>query len=157
MVDLKACFENLGLQDVQTVLQSGNVLFTSAESTDKLKALIEEGLTKTFGYPAHIQVMSTDRLHTIIAAYPFQNRDSNHHDYVIFFEDGLEQQLASQATTDSTLERIQAGSGVIYWRIIRGMTLKSTFAAYLTKAPYKNAHTNRNIRTLIKVLDAKTT
>jgi uncharacterized protein (DUF1697 family) len=33
MVDLKACFEKMGFLDVSTYIQSGNVLFSSPETS----------------------------------------------------------------------------------------------------------------------------
>ena len=46
MTALKACFETLGFQDVSTYIQSGNVLFSTAESdTVKLTAKIETALS----------------------------------------------------------------------------------------------------------------
>ena len=154
MADLKSCFENLGFSDVTTVLQSGNVIITSDQDAGVLKRSIETELTTRFDYPAHVQVIALSALRTIIADYPFTNHNAEHHDYILFFEDGLEQQLAQLATLDSTIEQIKVGAGVIYWRVPKGLTLKSSFARYLTKSPYKHAHTNRNIRTLQKVVQA---
>lgn len=49
MPDLRACFEGLGFEDVSTVLQSGNVLFTSSSrSTNMLRRKIEAALAKAF-------------------------------------------------------------------------------------------------------------
>jgi uncharacterized protein (DUF1697 family) len=154
MSDLKVCFEKLGLQDVITILQTGNVIFSSEKNTTALKQTIEADLTRTFNYAAHVQVVSLDSLQSILDSYPFANHDAEHHDYVVFFEDGLEQQLATTAAIDTTTEKIKVGSGLMYWRVPKGSTLKSSFAQYLTKAPYKTAHTNRNIRTLQKIVDA---
>jgi uncharacterized protein (DUF1697 family) len=154
MADLKLCFEKLGFQDVATALQTGNVIFTSDKSAAALKSTIEAGLTKTFDYPAFVLIVSLDSLRTIIESYPFADPDPEHHDYVVFFEDGLEKQLVDDATIDKAIEKVQAGAGVVYWRVAKGSTLKSSFARYLAKAPYKNAHTNRNIRTLEKVIRA---
>ncbi|MBE7556783.1 MAG: DUF1697 domain-containing protein [Anaerolineales bacterium] len=33
MIDLKACFEKMGLAEVATYIQSGNVLFSTPEKT----------------------------------------------------------------------------------------------------------------------------
>jgi len=156
MADLKLCFENLGFRDVVTVLQTGNVIFSSDKNITALKDTIEAGLTRIFDYPAHAQVFALDSLQTIVGAYPFTDHDAEHHDYIVFFEDGLEKQLATALSLDTT-EKVTVGDGVIYWRVPKGLTLKSTFAQYLTKAPYKHAHTNRNIRTLQKIIQTAQT
>jgi uncharacterized protein (DUF1697 family) len=44
---LRDVFERLGFENVRTVISSGNVLFqTSAQSTEKLEAVVEKALPK---------------------------------------------------------------------------------------------------------------
>ena len=75
------------------------------------------------------------------------------HSYFVFFEDGLEKQLAVEASDlDKKLERIESGDGVIYWRTAKGSTLQTDFAKYLTEARYKDFHTNCNINSLRKIV-----
>ncbi len=152
MADLKSCFEAMGFEDVTTILQTGNVVFRSGKRLATLKPVLETGLTEAFDYPARVQVYPLERLQQIIDASPFDDGDPERHSYVIFFEDGLEQQLATEATDlDSAIERIQAGPGVLYWQVPKGQTLKTSLGTYLTKARYKNFHTNRNLKTLRKI------
>ena len=44
MADLRALLERLGLRDVQTVLQSGNAVFSSPRAAGALETLIERKL-----------------------------------------------------------------------------------------------------------------
>jgi uncharacterized protein (DUF1697 family) len=152
MADLKSCLQAMGFEDVTTILQTGNVVFRSSKRLASLKPELEAGLTKTFDYPAKVHVYTLERLQQIIDGSPFDDGDPERHSYVIFFEDGLEQQLAAEATdVDSEIERIQAGKGVLYWQVPKGQTLKTSLGTYLTKARYKNFHTNRNLKTLRKI------
>jgi uncharacterized protein (DUF1697 family) len=152
MADLKSCFQTMGFEDVTTILQTGNVVFRSGKRLAKLKPELEAGLAEAFDYPAKVQVYPLGQLQQIIDASPFDDGDPERHSYVIFFEDGLEQQLATEATDlDSATERIQAGTGVLYWQVPKGQTLKTSLGTYLTKARYKNLHTNRNLKTLRKI------
>ena len=51
MAALKTCFEGMGFTNVATYIQSGNVLFASAEkNTGKLTRKIEKALSKQFSY-----------------------------------------------------------------------------------------------------------
>ncbi|HEY7967372.1 MAG TPA: DUF1697 domain-containing protein [Solirubrobacteraceae bacterium] len=154
MADLRACLKKLGCHNVRTVLQSGNAILESAESPAALKATIETGLSKAFGFAARVQVVGVDALREITRAYPFP-ADEGRHSYIVFFEDGLERALLEEADgLDPAVESIAGGAGVIYWQVPTGMTLKSPFAKYLTLARYKGSHTNRNLRTLRKVIEA---
>jgi uncharacterized protein (DUF1697 family) len=152
MVDLKACFERAGYNKVITYLQSGNVVFESDKNQAQLKEKIEALLSKTFNYPANVQVFSLAELAKIVKDYPFENREG-YHSYVIFIENGLEQELADEVIElPDKLEQVAAGQGVVYWKVQKGQTLKSPFAKLLTKSKYREFNTNRNINTLQKLL-----
>ncbi|HEY5389398.1 MAG TPA: DUF1697 domain-containing protein, partial [Solirubrobacteraceae bacterium] len=154
MADLRACLEGLGCANVRTILQSGNVVLDSSQSPGALKTTIESGLSKTFGFAAKVQILAIGSLREIAGAYPF-TADEERHSYVIFFENGLERKLLEEAADlDPEVERIAAGDGVIYWQVPIGMTLKSPFAEHLTLARYKAFNTNRNLKTLNKVIAA---
>jgi uncharacterized protein (DUF1697 family) len=152
MADLKACLEKAGLQNVKTVLQSGNILLDSGQGEPDLKIVIEKSLSKTFNYPAKVQVLSLANLRKIVDDYPFDTAGSAQHDYVIFMEDGLEKNLVKEEYILAAGEKVRAGQGVVYWRVDKGSTLKSGFAKWLTKSKYKAFNTNRNLRTLSKIL-----
>jgi len=152
MADLKACLESIGLQNVKTILQSGNVVFESDQNTDKLKRTIEEALTKTFNYPAKVQVFTLEQIESIIQNYPFDRNNKDYQHYVIFMESAKEKELEDEATFDKKVEQIKSGSNCIYWTVPKGMTLKSKFSKYLTKPAYKEFNTVRNINTLEKVI-----
>jgi uncharacterized protein (DUF1697 family) len=155
MAELRAYFEEAGYDQVSTVLQTGNVVFGSTKGLAVLKRTIESGLSARFNYEAHVQIYPLTKLRLIVDASPFQGGDSATHSYVIFFERHLEQQLADEATElDRDKERIQVGDGVIYWNVLKGLTLESDFAKYFTKARYKSFHTSRNINTLRKIVDS---
>lgn len=151
MAELKACCEGAGLQNVSTVLQTGNVIFESDES--ELKSVIESALTKTFEYPAKAQIIELDELRQIIKSYPFDSSDENMQHYVIFMENDLEKVLFNEVESlDTQIDSLAEGNGVLYWRVQKGMTLKSVFAKFLTKSKYRLYNTNRNIKTLKKLI-----
>jgi uncharacterized protein (DUF1697 family) len=152
MAELRETLGDLGLSNVATVLQSGNVQFEAAGSAEKLKARIEAGLRKGFGYDAHVQVIWRERLKQVIDAYPFGTAGEDNHDYVIFMERGLEEDLAAEEVDLGRGEKVEAGEGVVYWRVDKGSTLQSAFGRLLTRAKYRDFNTNRNIRTLRKLV-----
>jgi uncharacterized protein (DUF1697 family) len=136
MADLRSCLEKAGLNDVATLLQSGNVVFESSHEESELKKLIEASLSKTFSYPAKAQVLSMNRLSEIVKKYPFGTAGDNQHDYVIFMENGLERELVAEAYSLTPGERLASGQNVVYWRVDKGSTLKSNCAKLLTKTKY---------------------
>jgi uncharacterized protein (DUF1697 family) len=154
MAELRARLEELGCANVRTILQSGNVVLDSSKASAALKKAIETGLSEAFGYPAKVQVLGIEALRAIADASPFAD-DEERHSYVVFLENGLEVKLLEEAgDLDPAIDQIAGGDGVIYWQVPVGMTLKSPFARYLTLARYKAFNTNRNLKTLRKVIAA---
>ena len=152
MADLRETLGALGLENVETVLQSGNVRFDSNLSGEKLQAAIEKGLAARFGYEAHVQVIERGKLEKVIDGYPLATAGADSHDYVVFMEHGLEDDLAAEEVELANGERVAAGDGVVYWRVDKGSTLQSRFGKLLTKAKYRYFNTNRNLRTLRRLL-----
>ena len=72
---LRALYESLGLRDVQTCLQSGNVVFrTNARDLGALTKRIEKGIEATFGFHSAVVLRTTAELRDVIAQCPFASR-----------------------------------------------------------------------------------
>jgi uncharacterized protein (DUF1697 family) len=153
MPDLKAAFEKIGLTDVATYLQTGNIVFTSDLKIDEIKPLLEQGLSDTFRYQAYVLLYAFDSMTEIIAQYPFE-KDEKHHAYVAFIDNlaTLNElaELAKGLGEESNL--IKLGDSVLYWKVEIGQTLNTPFAKIIAKAKYKSSVTVRNINTLEKMI-----
>ena len=71
MAELKRMFEALGFSRVQTFIQSGNVLFESAEEAAELRPRIEQAITATFGMTVPVVLRTAAQLEQVITACPF--------------------------------------------------------------------------------------
>ena len=72
MADLKALYSSLGLNDVETYIQSGNVVFHASNvDAKRLSATIEHALMKQFGYPVSVFVRNKTEFKNIIGNNPF--------------------------------------------------------------------------------------
>lgn len=72
MADLKQIFESLGLENVQTYIQSGNVIFESAEEdTAFLETLIESQVEKATGFKTRLFVRTIREVQSIANKSPF--------------------------------------------------------------------------------------
>jgi len=151
MAELKTCLEKAGLEQVKTLLQSGNVTFESDKNASQLKSLIEETLTQTFNYPAKVWVIPLENIRKIVVANPFADASADYHQYVVFIENDLEVKLVAEAGKQLG-EEVSVGPGVVYWKVQKGQTLKSPFAKLLSKSKYREFNTNRNINTLQKIV-----
>lgn len=75
MDDLKALHASLGLRDVVTYIQSGNVVFTGdEEDTAQLQRRIEDSFAQKFGFSAKVIVRTVAELQDMIAHNPFRDQ-----------------------------------------------------------------------------------
>jgi uncharacterized protein (DUF1697 family) len=153
--ELREVFEQLGLTEVRTVLASGNVAFEAdAATSDPLKARIEQALRDRFGYDAWIVLVTRDQLERVVEAFPFDASDASRQPYVVFASDDdvLDELVAAAGEPDPAADPMSRGDGVLYWNPVKGTTLETPFAKLLGKPRYKPTTTNRNLRTLHKLL-----
>jgi uncharacterized protein (DUF1697 family) len=74
MDDLRKSLEDLGFEQVQTYIQSGNVVFkTKKTSTTVLSKRIEEKIISDFGFSASVISRSSDEIVKAIERNPFLN------------------------------------------------------------------------------------
>ncbi|HEY7162488.1 MAG TPA: DUF1697 domain-containing protein [Acidobacteriota bacterium] len=153
MADLKKFFEKLKYENVTTILNSGNVIFETNESSiKKITDTLEAGLTKQFKYPARVIVYNISNVEKVIQGYPFDSNETDNQHYVVFLSSDIGNELLKAATIDKKLEEVAVGDGVMYWKVAKGSTLKSNFGMLIAKAKYKDHNTVRNINTLRKIV-----
>ncbi|MFM2293681.1 MAG: hypothetical protein RLZZ350_94 [Verrucomicrobiota bacterium] len=72
MERLRAVLAELGLVDVQTYIQSGNVVFkTAKQSADALAKKIADKILRDFGFPVPALIRTADEMAAVVAANPF--------------------------------------------------------------------------------------
>lgn len=69
---LRASFEALGFERVETYIQSGNVVFKAGKiSTSGLSRRIEENILADFGFPVPVVTRTAHEIHETLARNPF--------------------------------------------------------------------------------------
>ncbi|HEX3626473.1 MAG TPA: DUF1697 domain-containing protein [Verrucomicrobiae bacterium] len=71
MERLRAAFEDLGFAHVKTYVQSGNVVFETAESPASLAGRIETKILDEFGFEVPVLTKSSKELKDIVKRNPF--------------------------------------------------------------------------------------
>ncbi|TCN01244.1 uncharacterized protein (DUF1697 family) [Paenibacillus sp. BK033] len=71
MADLREALTAIGLQDVQTYIQSGNILFKSDEGEAALRSRIEEQIETVFGLSIKVIIRTAEEMRVIAASCPF--------------------------------------------------------------------------------------
>ena len=72
MSDLKSLFEDLNFTNVQTYIQSGNVIFSAKEkSNKKVEDKISSAIKSKFGFDVHVVVVTPEVIEHVIQSNPF--------------------------------------------------------------------------------------
>ncbi|MBV5315856.1 MAG: DUF1697 domain-containing protein [Prolixibacteraceae bacterium] len=78
MTDLKKLCENMGLQNVQTYIQSGNVVFewSRSESISELETRLQKAFSESFGFDIPVLVRTAEEWAESIAQNPFLKEEN---------------------------------------------------------------------------------
>jgi uncharacterized protein (DUF1697 family) len=150
MADLKKMFEAAGLENVQTYIQSGNVIFESDQDPDALEKQIEHLLEKAAAYRIHVFVRTMREVQAIAEKSPFTAKDREMA-YVTFLEekpDKKSQQalLSFKSDTDDF-----AFKGRELYNLRRDRE-KSVFSGNFVEKHLKMSATTRNMITIAKIV-----
>jgi len=96
MDELRQAFANIGIQDAQTILASGNVVFSSPENNlSDLKEKLQSGLEQELNYPVFVILRTQSQIETLLSANPIQDfdisKDTKFH--ISFLEESLDSKL----------------------------------------------------------------
>ena len=155
MKDLKNVFEDIGFEDVKTVLASGNVIIQidfQDVNLETLQIQIEEKLRERFKYEAYTQLRSTDQLKSILdQARDFQIQE-NLQTYLLICDDlTLQKELFTlfHSCKHKKQEEVSVIDQDLIWIVPKGHTLNTEFGkTILGKKEYKHRLTSRNINTI---------
>jgi uncharacterized protein (DUF1697 family) len=77
MAELKSLYESLSLTNVETYVQSGNVVFDSKEQDAiKLRDSIESQIETAFGFSVPVLIRTGDEFKRIIESHPFAGEEA---------------------------------------------------------------------------------
>jgi uncharacterized protein (DUF1697 family) len=135
MADLRACLTNLGLQDVSTLLQSGNALFTSDDPAGQLAERIEAGLQQEFGMTIRCGLRSGPEIAAVVENDPLADVAINGSRYMTIFLSAAPdpEALAEHDPVALDPENIRLGDRVIYQWCPNGLMEAPAVGAFVDK------------------------
>lgn len=155
MTDLKTCFEEIGLNEVLTYIQSGNVLFKSKENDIvKLTYKIEKALSQKYNYESKLVVISRNHLEEIVKTAPngFGEELENYKYDFVFLKDPLTPEVAiNQIKIKEGVDKVNTGNMVLYFSRLISLASQSRLSRIIQLPMYQNM-TIRNWNTTTKLL-----
>ncbi|PID99038.1 hypothetical protein CSA80_02890 [Candidatus Saccharibacteria bacterium] len=77
MADLKSICEQLGWRNVQTYIQSGNIIFDSDQEGSDLENKLEKAIINTYGFDVPVIVRTAGEIENSIRNNPFFSEDAD--------------------------------------------------------------------------------
>jgi len=148
MADLRAVFEGLGLTEVRTYLQSGNVVFSGSTTAAALEAAIADA----FPVAPRVLLLSASEFKAVAAEFPLRDIVTNPSRAFIMFMEHVPESI--EVDVDLGEEKYVLGKHAIHQWIPDG-ALDSRVPAKVSKS--FGLVTVRNLRTvdtLVEWLDA---
>ena len=154
MKELVTVLEELGLQQVKTYIQSGNVIFQS-DRTDKaeLSAEISSAISRSHGFAPAILLFEIDQLQAAMRANPFPEGENAPKSLHLFFMDPAPQDpdLDALQALKAESERFVLIDKVLYLHAPEGIG-RSKLAEKFGRGWRVNI-TARNWRTVCKIME----
>jgi uncharacterized protein (DUF1697 family) len=152
MADLKSLVEDLGMQDPRTLLNSGNVVFTSPKGTPRDSAArIEKALKEKLGVTCRVVVLSAEEVADVIAGNPLLSRadDPSRLLVAVLSEAADRDKLARLESRDWGRDALAVGPRAAYLWCAEGLIASALNIA--VNRSLGNEVTSRNWATMLKL------
>ncbi|MCU7613728.1 DUF1697 domain-containing protein [Chryseobacterium sp. GMJ5] len=153
MAEVCEVFSNAGMENVSSVLASGNIIFSSNQNAEALKIILEKAMSEHFNYEAFLFIKSKEEVERFWNSNPF-DKNENLHIYAFVGHNEVETVLMKEFENAAKTEGEEAKivNGIFYWQVPKGNTLDSTFGKILGRKNLKDQFTSRNSNTFEKIL-----
>ena len=155
MAELRALFTSLGLADVQTYIQSGNVVFTAGGGEEEeLAARIEAALAEAFGIDPAVLLRTPAELEQIARQNPYLSRDADLSKlHVVFLDRAPPASAAAELDPSrSPPDELTVAGRELYLRLPNGAGRSKLTLDYFERVLGVRG-TQRNWNTVLKLLE----
>lgn len=155
MVDLKSHFELCGFTNVQTYIQSGNVVFCSPEKdVKKIQRLIQRKIEEVYGFSVSALILTKSKIEKAISGIPFNSNEIDFTKLAISFLDAApkNKSIENIEKFQDENEEFVITDDVIYLYCPNGFGKTKLTNNFFEKKLHVTA-TSRNWRTTNKLLE----
>jgi len=152
MAELRKLLSNAGFENVQTYIQSGNVILESSEdNAQNIEDIIQKAMFDHFGFEVSILVRTRQELQFIFYACPFSEEKMKDSYFIILHVSPNEElvKIASEKVYEG--EEYLIINDCIYFYSAKNYG-QVKFNMNFFERKLKTASTSRNYRTMVKLL-----
>ncbi len=153
---LRELYEGLGLQNAQTYLQSGNVVFqVKGRDHTKIAKRVEDAIVQKFGFRIDVVMRTSSELGDVISRSPFASRrglDPSKLAVIFLKETPSPECLRAALKIQTAPEELHIAGGEAYAYFPNGMGRPKMSWPAIERA-LKTSGTNRNWNTVTKLFE----
>ncbi|RKD76270.1 uncharacterized protein (DUF1697 family) [Sinobaca qinghaiensis] len=152
---LKLTFENAGMTDVVTYINTGNIIFSHHNlSKAELAHVLEEVIYKDFELHIRVVIRSIDEIRQIMDAVPdtWQNDKHMKSDVLFLWEDIDDESVLENLVIKPDIDTVTYVPGAVLWSVAKKDVTKSGLSRIVGTKLYKQM-TVRNVNTARKIYE----
>jgi len=157
MARLRQTFERLGLGEVRTYINSGNVIFTAETAGDEITSLLEDAIERDFGLRHPVLVRDLEMIERVEKAIPEQwVSDSTMRTDVLFLWDEINSpSIIDDLPVREGVDRVVYVDGAVIWQvdienINRSGRSRIVGGRIYKAATVRNANTTRKLAAMMR-------
>lgn len=153
MVELRELCREIGWDDVQSYIQSGNVVFSAAGKSDQHESALEHAIEESFGLSVPVVVRTSVQWRRMISGNPFPDESGQEPNRVmIILSKSQPKRNAAVSLRDRAAhgERIEPAVGAVWVHFQQGQA-KSKLSPALMDRLIGSTVTMRNWTTALKI------
>ncbi|WP_435262131.1 DUF1697 domain-containing protein [Tenacibaculum sp. nBUS_03] len=152
MAELRELLHNLKFKNVETYIQSGNIILDSEYSKEVICQKIEEGITNKYGYNIPALARTLEEWKNAIARYPFSLENEKIVAFSFLNEESKITDIEVKGIKD---DKYEVDGDVVYLNCISGFG-KTKLTNNNIEKKLNVVATTRNYKTTIKLLELAT-
>ncbi|MUK87907.1 DUF1697 domain-containing protein [Ornithinibacillus sp. L9] len=152
---LKQTFERVGMNDVMTYINTGNIIFSyNGKSKIELSRLLEEAIQNDFGLQIKVVVRSIDNVREVVNEIPdtWKNDKDMKSDVMFLWEEIDDESVLRNLVIKPNIDKVKYVPGAILWSVDKKNVTKSGMSRVVGSKIYKQV-TVRNVNTVRKVYE----
>jgi len=153
MAELRAILEKASFKNVQTYIQSGNIILQSTISDRiKIESIIKKAIHDTYGFEVPTIVKSHSEVKSILDNCPFSNEKKKDSHFMLLYHQPDKDLVEQTNTIRYPNEEFVIADDCVYFYCSTGYA-RTKFGNNFIERKLKVANTGRNYRTMVKILE----
>lgn len=152
---LKKAFEQVGMDNVVTYINSGNIIFTSdIQSKAEIAHILETAILEIFGLQIKVLILSLEDMERVMLSLPesWTNDDKMKSDVLFLWDHINDESVLDKLVIKPEIETVKYVPGAILWSVDKENVTRSGIAKLVGSAIYRQM-TVRNVNTTRKVYE----